>query len=151
MYHISKIIVPTDLSRFSLTAFDYAKDIAEQYESEIHLIYVLDKNPPLVMLQNANGKSKLSLEEYQAKIKKDFNSVLAQLQDSTTSIVKGAVRMGDDSDEIVNFASEIKADMIILSTHSRTGFLRSVLGSVADKLTQNAKCPILIIPPMEEE
>jgi len=151
MYKISKIILPTDLSRFSLTAFDYAKDIAEQYEAEIYMVYVLEKAPPLVMLQNSNGKSKMTQAEYEEKVKKEFNSVLGQLQDSTNSIVKGIIRKGDDSDEIISFSNEIKADMIILSTHSRTGFLRSVLGSVADKVIQNARCPILVIPPIEEE
>ena len=53
--------------------------------------------------------------------------------------------------KIISFSHEIKADLIILSTHSRTGFLRSVLGSVADKVIQNARCPILVIPPIEEE
>jgi nucleotide-binding universal stress UspA family protein len=151
MYKVSKIILPTDLSRFSLTAFDYAKDIAEQYEAEIYLVCVLDNNPPLVMLQNQKGMPKLSVEEYEEKIKKEFNSVLGQLQDSTNALVKGVVRKGDDSDEIISFSHEIKADMIILSTHSRTGFLRSVLGSVADKVIQNARCPILVIPPREED
>lgn len=151
MYKVSRIILPTDLSRFSLTAFDYAKDIAEQYEAEIHILYVLDNNPPLVMLQNQKGKLKLTKEEYEEKIKKEFNSVLGQLKDSTNALVKGAIRKGDDSEEIIAFSNEIKADLIILSTHSRTGFLRSVLGSVADKVIQNAKCPILVIPPIEEE
>ena len=151
MYKISKIILPTDLSRFSLTAFDYAKDIAEQYEAEIYIVCVLDINPPVVMLQNSDGKTKLTIEEYEEKTKKDFYSILRQLQDSTNSIVKGEIRKGDDSDEIISFSHEIKADLIILSTHSRTGFLRSVLGSVADKVIQNARCPILVIPPIEEE
>lgn len=151
MYNISKIIVPTDLSRFSLTAFDYAKDIAERYESEIYIVCIIDKNPPLVLLQNSNRKTKMTKEEYEEKIKKEFNSVLRHLQDSTNAIVKGEIRSGDDSDEITNFAAEIKADLIVLATHSRTGFLRSVLGSVADKLIQNSKCPILAIPPIEQD
>ena len=151
MYNVNKIILPTDLSRFSLTAFDYAKDIAERNDSEIYIVYVLDKNPPMVLLQSSNGKTKMTREEYEGKIKKEFNSVLRQLQDSTNAIVKGEMRTGDDSDEIINFASEIKADLIILSTHSRTGFLRSVLGSVADQVIHNAKCPILVIPPIEQE
>lgn len=151
MYKVSKIILPTDLSRFSLTAFDYVKDIAEQYEAEIYLVYVLDPNPPMVMLQSSGSKTKLTKEKYEAKVKKEFNSLLGQLQDSTDTIVKGIIRTGDDSDEIINFSNEIKADMIVLSTHSRTGFLRSVLGSVADKVIQNAKCPILVIPPIDQE
>lgn len=151
MYKVSKIILPTDLSRFSLTAFDYAKDIAEQYEAEIYIVFVLDNNPPLVMLQNIKGKSSLTKEEYEARKIKEFKSVLAELKDSTSALVKGEIRHGDDSDEIISFSNEIKADLIILSTHSRTGFLRSVLGSVADKVIQNARCPILVIPPREEE
>jgi nucleotide-binding universal stress UspA family protein len=151
MYNVNRIILPTDLSSFSLTAFDYAKDIAERNDSEIYIIYVLDKNPPLVLLQSSNGKTKMTKDEYEGKIKKEFNSVLRQLQDSTNAIVKGEIRVGDDSEEIISLASEIKADLIILSTHSRTGFLRSILGSVADKVIQNAKCPILVIPPIEEE
>jgi len=46
MFNIKNIIVPTDLSKLSASAFGYAKDLAERMNAVIHLIYVLEKTPP---------------------------------------------------------------------------------------------------------
>ena len=46
IFNIKNIIVPTDLSKLSASAFSYAKDLAERMDATIHLIHVLEKTPP---------------------------------------------------------------------------------------------------------
>jgi nucleotide-binding universal stress UspA family protein len=50
---------------------------------------------------------------------------------------------GDTVAEVLRVASERKADMIVLGTHGRTGLSRLLMGSVAEQILRQAKCPVL--------
>ena len=52
---------------------------------------------------------------------------------------------GDPADEILRFADEIGADLIVMGSHGRTGVLRVLMGSVSRKALDRAKCPVLIV------
>jgi len=52
---------------------------------------------------------------------------------------------GDPADEILKFADEIGADLIVMGSHGRTGVLRVLMGSVSRKVLDRAKCPVLIV------
>ena len=47
---------------------------------------------------------------------------------------------------IYDFAAKGRADLIIISTHGRTGLRRALIGSVAEGTVRNAACPVLIVP-----
>ncbi|MCL6097381.1 MAG: universal stress protein [Bacteroidetes bacterium] len=51
------------------------------------------------------------------------------------------LRRGMDYEEIVNYAKEVDAELIVIATHGRTGLLHNLLGSVAEKVIRYAKCP----------
>jgi nucleotide-binding universal stress UspA family protein len=55
------------------------------------------------------------------------------------------VRVGDPYVEIVHYAGEIRADLIVVGTHSRHTIGRQPLGSVAQKVLRRAPCPILTV------
>src|SRR5262249_31325737 len=52
---------------------------------------------------------------------------------------------GDPADEILRFADEIGADLIVMGSHGRTGVMRVLMGSVSRKVLDRAKCPVLIV------
>ena len=56
-----------------------------------------------------------------------------------------AVRFGDPASEIVDFASGIAADIIVLPSHGRTGLTHLLIGSVAERVIRLAKCPVLVL------
>jgi nucleotide-binding universal stress UspA family protein len=60
---------------------------------------------------------------------------------------KVAVAHGKAADEILDYSSENNVDLIIMSTHGRSGIARWAMGSVADKVARHARAPVLIIPP----
>lgn len=53
---------------------------------------------------------------------------------------------GDPAVEIVEYAEVHGADMIVVSTHGRSGFRNLVLGSVAEGVTRRSKVPVLVVP-----
>ena len=63
--------------------------------------------------------------------------------------IKILVRNGSPAEEIVKAAKEMDADIIVMSTHGRTGVRRTVIGSVAEKVVRHALCPVLTVKPEE--
>jgi nucleotide-binding universal stress UspA family protein len=55
------------------------------------------------------------------------------------------VRTGSAHEEIVNLATDERADLIVMGTHGRTGLNRVLLGSVADRVIRFALCPVLTV------
>jgi nucleotide-binding universal stress UspA family protein len=60
-------------------------------------------------------------------------------------VAEGRAVMGLPSAMIVRTASEMEADLIVMSTHALTGLARAVLGSTADEVVRNARRPVLLV------
>jgi nucleotide-binding universal stress UspA family protein len=56
------------------------------------------------------------------------------------------VREGYTASEIVEQATAMKADLLVIGTHGRSGFERVFLGSVAEKVLRKASCPVMTVP-----
>ena len=61
--------------------------------------------------------------------------------------VTAHVRAGIAYEEVLKIAEDLRADMIVLGTHQRTGFEKLVLGSVAERVLREACCPVLVATP----
>jgi nucleotide-binding universal stress UspA family protein len=149
MFTIKNILLPTDFSPLSLSAAEYALDLAEQYHARIHLLHVLEKTPPILTIRSLD----LSEEKIRQSIENDAKEML---EGAVVKIRKGkdvqivpTVRKGLDYEEIVAYSEENNIDVIIIATHGRTGLLHTLLGSVAEKVIRYAKCPVLVITPKE--
>jgi nucleotide-binding universal stress UspA family protein len=59
--------------------------------------------------------------------------------------VTPVVRTGTPWNEIVALAKEIKADLIVIGTHGRTGIKHVVMGSTAERVVRHASCPVLVV------
>src|SRR5690606_34417041 len=81
----------------------------------------------------------------------DAQKKLAQLEDQLGAQVncRTLVKDGSAELEILKVADEVACDLIILSTHGRTGVERLLLGSTAEKVVRRAGCPILVVRPHE--
>ncbi len=59
--------------------------------------------------------------------------------------VSDEVRFGQPAEEIIAYAHDIRADLIAMCTHGRSGLARWAYGSVADRVLHNAECPVLLV------
>ncbi|NJN82626.1 MAG: universal stress protein [Caldilineaceae bacterium] len=59
--------------------------------------------------------------------------------------VTGATDVGDPADRIIKFVTDNNIDVVVMSTHGRTGLKRWFMGSVAQKVLHHASCPVLIV------
>ena len=142
-----KILVPTDMSTFSLATLQYAEIIAEVFRAEITLIHIIHHGtgtgPVHPEDEMGEGKS-VTVEESKKMI-----SHLLMDKDLVIRSIKILVRSGSPAAEIVKAAKEIDADLIVMSTHGRTGLHHTVVGSVAEKVVRYAICPVLTVKPEE--
>ena len=150
MFNIKNIIVPTDLSKLSAGAFSYAKDLAERMDAAIHLIYVLENTLPFSVSYHQED----SKENIFRKMEDDARLLLKEAaedlrEDSSLNVIE-VLRKGIDYEEIIKYAAENNGDLIVIATHGRTGVMHSLMGSVAEKVIQYAKCPVLVIKPDED-
>ena len=145
MKMIKSILVPTDFSDFSLAAMEYAKSFSIIFNTRIYMIHVVSGFPVLAtsymdadsetMLKDLEDAASKELNEFMnAKLPKDHNVVLV-------------VRRGEVYSEIIKFAQEEKIDLIVLSTHGRTGLSHLLMGSVAEKVVRHSPIPVLIVKP----
>lgn len=149
MFNIQNVVVPTDGSKFSYSAFDYAQNIAERYEAKIHLLYVIEKQPPYLAVKSLDS----SEDKVSALIEEEASEELQKAHNNFKNIsgltVIPVLRKGTDYEEIINYSREIGADLIIVTTHGRTGLLHTLLGSVAEKVIRHSKIPVLVVSPPE--
>jgi nucleotide-binding universal stress UspA family protein len=61
-----------------------------------------------------------------------------------------AMTSGVPAHAICAYAQRVRADLIVMGTHGRTGVRRLLLGSVAEQVLHKAGCPVLVVPPVRE-
>lgn len=151
MFNVKKIIVPTDFSKLSFTAFDYARSLAAQYNAKIYLMFVMEKMPPFLAVRSLDVDEKQVLSHMEEEAKKELREAADLLRGDSDLEVESIFKKGVDYEEVVKFSEEAKADLIIIATHGRTGILHTLLGSVAEKVIRYSKCPVLVTTPSEED
>jgi nucleotide-binding universal stress UspA family protein len=88
-----------------------------------------------VQTDNVEGLTKVA-QDYLGKSKRHFGDKKIQT----------IVRSGGFGETILNTASEVKADIIVMGTHSRRGLEKILVGSVAENVLHHSSIPVLIIP-----
>ncbi len=138
-----KIVVPIDFSTSSEKAIRKAMEIAQDCSaiSLIHVLYPLEAMSPGVIWGDFDDKKR------EQAVKKSFKKFL---KDYECQEVQTAVRFGHPGEEVVDYAEEIGADLIIVPSHGHHGMKRFVLGSIAEKIIRHAKCPVLVLPCQEK-
>ena len=138
-----KIVVPIDFSTSSEKAIRRALDIAQDCSAIylIHVLYPLEAMSPGVIWGDFDDKKR------EQAVKKSFKKFL---KDYECQEVQTTVRFGHPGEEVVDYAEEIGADLIIVPSHGHHGMKRFVLGSVAEKIVRYAKCPVLVLPCQEK-
>jgi universal stress protein A len=147
MIRLERILLPTDFSEFSKPAEKYACALAEQFDSELHLLHVLQD---LIALVPEPGLAFPPPADYVQELRESAEKALAEMPDPAWAegrrIVR-ATRQGPPFLEIVRYARELDVDLIVLGTHGRTGLSHILLGSVAERVVRKAPCPVLTVRP----
>ena len=143
MERIKKILAPTDMSEFSQAGVRYALDLARTVGAEVTVYHVLSTDE--LMQQELGGPLSHILERYEGALKKFLDEHFADLLPLVE--VRAKVEIGVPDDNIVEEAEKEGIDMVVLSTHGRTGLSHILVGSVTERVVRHAPCLVLSIRP----
>lgn len=142
-----RILVPIDMSTYSLSALLYAEDIADYFGAEIIVAHVAEEGEPVTKAYGEKSSND-SRENIERRIKSAISHLLID-HNVVTKSIRIEIRHGSPTIEIVRLARDTGADLIVMSTHGRGGLSHMLLGSVAEKVVRIATCPVLTIKPDE--
>lgn len=156
MTKLKTILAPADLSELSKLGVIYAIDLAQWQQSEV-LIYnviTIEETPfpqgreDWVVQQTETPKFKRIVDQRKKQLERFVREV------STDTGAIGALRqeigIGTPYKCIIEKAIEEKADLIIMSTHGRTGLAHMLIGSVTERVLRRAPCPVLAVPSLQQ-
>ena len=132
------VLVPIDFSELSYSAIAPAREYVED-ESALKLIHVLT---PLHPADPAAMWNTLDDEQRKQKVTSFLGSKLGEMGYKEIQI---EVAIGDPSTQIVDYAKEIEADLIVIPCHCHKGISRFLLGSVAERVVRLSPCPVLVL------
>jgi nucleotide-binding universal stress UspA family protein len=143
------ILVPHDFSSSANHACAVARDEAKTHGARVILVHVIDlpyQMVPESAMVSAETIEPISMKEFAARgAEKHLDDIAARLAKDGVTPQK-FIRFGRPHDEIVKLAEELKADLIVMGTHGRTGLAHLLVGSVAERVVRTSKCPVLTVP-----
>lgn len=140
-----RILFCTDFSENAEFAFDYALDAAVRRPgSVLYLLHVIPEPDAqfwktyIYEVDNVDEKAKHDIDERIAK------TYLSRTPESVNLHVE--IRVGKDSDTILQFAEEKNAGLIVMGRRGRSSLSKVLFGNVTEKICRKAQCAVLIVP-----
>jgi nucleotide-binding universal stress UspA family protein len=137
MATLRKLLAPTDFSDLSASGVRYACQLARENGAELIILNV-------AILDETNVIDKQDMERHRARLDR---FVAEKLADASANLkIRKVVDAGEAYGAILDCADNEGVDLIVMSSHGRTGLARMLIGSVTDKVLRGASCPVLVVP-----
>jgi len=142
-----KIMIPLDGSDNAECALEHAREIAQGCSIPVvELVTVVktffwwegEVNDPAIY-QQVEEDEKSKAQEY---LKKE-----AAIFEKSGLTVHTVMLEGEPAEQIIKYAQDNDVDLILMTTHGRSGITRFALGSVTDKVVRTASAPVMVIAP----
>ena len=125
----NKILVATDLTESSAPAEVAAIQLAQRLKVQLVILHVIPERPPLGLPADADD-----LHERLRELAKN------EFPDATRLLITGS-----PARDIVKTAADESVDLIVVGTQGRKGIPRAVLGSIAEAVARDSKCPVMLV------
>lgn len=139
---INKILVPIDFSDYSKNSLRYSIFMAQQFNAEISLVYVVE--PIIYPPDFSMGQVVLPAADDRDVFTR-ASEELAKNEAPSGLKIRTIIKTGKPFIEIIETAREENSDLIIIATHGHTGVEHILFGSTAEKVVRKAPCPVLTL------
>jgi nucleotide-binding universal stress UspA family protein len=129
--HLRRVLLGVDFSACSQRAARYALSLAQEYGAGLTLLHVLEDFPYSVDLPTATAEVVQHLEGF--------------LPQGDRAALKTRMRVGEPYEEIVRYARELDADLIILGVRGRNALDLALFGSTTHRVIEQGPCPVLAV------
>lgn len=147
---VRTILVPVDFSDCSLSGLRYAVRLSRELGARIIVLHVTDLGPVMMTTGYGDYDSHIYVEAARRRCDDRMQAFLKRVDFDGVPVDTSAVA-GYCPTAIYEAAEKQGADLIVISTHGRTGFRRALLGSVAESTVRHAGCPVLVVPSFARE
>ena len=149
---IRLILLPTDFSDCGNYALHYATSLARMFGASMICVHVIE---PMVPAVGYSGMAEpLPIADITEQLEDSAERELPKLAECEECVgleVEEVITHGEAASEIVRVAKERNVDLIVVSSHGRTGLGRILFGSTAEAIVRHASCPVLVVKPPQEE
>jgi len=135
------VLVPTDFSDQAHGAVDQALKLVRE-PSQLTVLHVATHLNTFPVGDPAIAWGTMCDEKRMEHLRKVFRDHFSDLKYDD---IRFEVTFGCPADEITRFAQEHSIDLIVLPSHGRTGLMRMMIGSVAERVVRLAHCPVLVL------
>jgi nucleotide-binding universal stress UspA family protein len=143
--------LPTDFSECANYALSYASQLARGAGASIICVHVIE---PVVPTVGYTGMAEpLPIADISEQLEDSAERELPKIagcEECSGLRVEEVITHGDAASEIVRVARDRGVDLIVISSHGRTGLGRILFGSTAEAVVRHAPCPVLVVKPPSE-
>ncbi len=137
MAMIKKILAPTDFSDISAKGVRYACQLAKEVGAEVIVINI-------VTLDESNLVNKRELEQHKQLLDEFLRD---KVGDPASGLnIRKVVEPGQPDATVVHWADNESVDLMVMSSHGRSGLSRVLMGSVTEQILRRSPCPVLVVP-----
>lgn len=148
MFTYKTLMLATDFSEGSAKAAQHAASLAQLCQARLHVVHVItelsDKRrrrlPAAVVETFVREIETHALEDMNHFVEQHFADAGQQGYQVTSDVVLGA-----DYHAILEEATKVGADLLVMGTHGRTGIEKVLVGSTAERIVRNASIPVLTV------
>lgn len=146
---MKKILVPTDFSKTSVTAYETAFEIAKKAGATIYLLHVVEEaTPDSYRITGDYVKDDWEDRLFTFKLLEKAKAQLEKLvKDPRFDVVKvvGELRLGNPFHGMNAIIAEQKVDLVVMGTRGQTNLEAMVIGTNTERIVRHSKCPILTV------
>jgi nucleotide-binding universal stress UspA family protein len=144
-FSVRKILVPVDFSQCSIAGVNYAARLARRFDAKLRLFHAIFPYANLFGMDRVDSNLTMTIENARNHAQEEMKKLRhLRFMDGVSSETE--IRSGSTVDEICAESRRPDIDVMVTSTHGRTGFKRALIGSVAEHVLRYAECPVIIVP-----
>jgi len=145
---VDKILVPVDFSDCSIKGVDYAKALARRFGSKVVLVNSVAIQYWITNDEYTRYDLPLLTQQSEEVAREKMRELVQKLKGEGLEVTS-SIEIGHAGQQICARAEDEGVDIIVTSTHGRTGMRHILLGSTAEYVVRHAPCPVLVAPTRE--
>jgi nucleotide-binding universal stress UspA family protein len=142
-----RILVGCDRSSDSLLAFQWGLNLAQQFQSEIHLVHVLEPSVYRDLMKPASTAGDQNAKDLQERIREELSGMVPEEALNWCS-VRISLLAGQPYDELLKYAVVNDMDLIVLGFRGQGLMETLLMGSTTARVVRQAPCPVLSVRPL---
>lgn len=142
-YHIHKILIPIDFSVVSANVLETGLSICKSQLATMDLMHIVESAPEI----SSSDANVTALSERVKQANEVLTEMAKEIRVRHNVVVTHTVHPGNPAEEICQWASLKKTDLIVLGSHESDKYNDFFLGSNAYQILKNAPCPVMVVRP----